>query len=117
LVNRAAILLKYKAPAIRWINEADPSEKDPGITVDSVNLERTIFLISNADGDTGETVARWIKRNYKVLFEGELEGWYTDPDLWPQKRTLKLFKEWFDVECHTVLIDTADGAIYDDDDI
>lgn len=117
MVNRAAILLKYKAPAIRWINEADPYDGDPGSTADSVNLERTIYLISNADGDTEATVERWVKRNYEILFEEELEGWYTDSELWPQKRTLKLFREWFDVECHTVLIDTVDGAIYDDDDM
>jgi len=117
VVNRSAILLKYKAPAIVWINEADPHDDDPGSTADSVNEERTVYLISDGDSESDEAVKRWIKRNYKVLFEEELEGWYTDPELWPQKRTLKLFREWFEVECHTVLIDTVDGAIYDDDDI
>jgi hypothetical protein len=117
VVNRAALILKYKSPAISWINEADPNKEDPGITTDDVNVERTIYLISSADGDTEQTVERWVKRNYKALFEEELDGWYTDPELWPKKRTLKLFREWFDVECHTVLIDTVDGVIINDDDI
>ncbi len=111
MINRAAILLKYKEPAVRWINEVDPYNKDPGSTVDNVNLESTVYLIGDADGDTKETIERWIKKNYRVLFEQELDGWYTDPDLWPKKRTLKLFRAWFDIECHTVLIDTVGGAI------
>jgi len=115
VVNRSALLLKYKTSAIAWINAADPYNDDPGVTIDSVNQERTVYLISDADSETDDAVKRWIKRNYKELFEEELEGWYTVPDLWPEKRTLKLFNEWFDVECHTVLIDTVDGAIYDDD--
>jgi hypothetical protein len=49
------------------------------------------------------------------LFEAELEGWYTDPSMWPQELTWKLFCEWFDVEYHTVLIDTVGDEIYDDE--
>ncbi len=115
VINRAAIILKYKDPAIRWINEADPVHDDPGIGADSVNEERTIYLISDADGDTKETVNGWVNQNYKTLFEEDLEGWYTDSSLWPKKRTLRLFRGWFEVECHTVLIGTVGDVIYDDD--
>ena len=115
MVNRVAIILKYKEPAIRWINDADPCERDHEITAEDVNDDRTVYLISTEDGDGAPAVDRWIKRNYKTVFEEELEGWYTDPSLWPNNRTLKLFWEWFDVECHSVLIDTVGGAIYDDD--
>ena len=114
LLNRAAIILKYKEPAIRWINEADPYCEDPGIAIDSVNDERTVYLISDSDADSAETIERWIKRNFKALFESELEGWYADPSLWPEKLTLKMFREWFEIECHTVLVDTVGEAIYDD---
>lgn len=97
------------------MNEVDPSAEDAGITIEDTNDERTIYLISDEDGDTRETVERWLETNYSELFEAELEGWYSDPGLWPENRTLKLFKEWFEVECHTVLIDTVDDAIYDED--
>jgi len=52
--------------------------------------------------------------NFKNLFESELEGWYTDPDLWPKPLTLKLFHKWFDTEFHTVIIDTVDKPLFDD---
>ena len=41
MINRAAIILRYREPAMRWINEADPYEDDPGITLRTVNKERT----------------------------------------------------------------------------
>ena len=107
--------MKYKEPAVKWINEADPVDDDPGITIQNVNCENTIYLVTNEDCDGEVAVERWIRRNYKALFESELEGWYTDPELWPKARTYKKFKEWFEVEYHSVLIDTVGGEIYDDE--
>ena len=56
-----------------------------------------------------------ISLNFEQLFESEIEDWYTDESLWPKNRNRKLFDEWFDVECHSVLIDTVDGKIIDDE--
>jgi len=58
---------------------------------------------------------RWATAiSWKEIFEQELTGWYTVPSLWPKKRTLKLFLEWFDVECHTCLVDTVGGEFIED---
>ena len=114
MINRAAIILRYKAPAIQWINDADPYEDDPGITAESVNRERTVYLISDEDAESDDSVADWNERNDANLFEMELEGWYNDPSLWPKDRSLGVFREWFDLECHTVLIDTVVGDIFDE---
>ena len=115
MINRAAVILRYKEPAVEWINEADPYNDDPGITIESVNEERTVYLIRDKDADTPADVEEWIKLNYDVLFESELDGWYTDEELWPNNRSIKLFHKWFDVECHTVIVDTVDSAIEDDE--
>lgn len=114
MVNRTALILRNKEPAIRWINEADPVEDAIVLSEKEVNTERTVYLISEEDGENGETQQAWIKRNFKQLFESELEGWYTDPDLWPKSRTLKLFYEWFETEFNTVIIDTVDEPLFDD---
>ncbi|MEX2488341.1 MAG: hypothetical protein WD356_02315 [Pseudomonadales bacterium] len=115
MINRGAILLRYREPMVRWINEADPCNDAPGITRESLQQERTIYLVSDDDMDGEAAVARWIEANFDVLFESELEGWYTDPGLWPKKRTLELFREWFEVEYHSVVVDTVGGAIHDDE--
>lgn len=83
--------------------------------MEAANEERTVYLLSDEDVDTGSTLERWIRRNNRQLFESELEGWYTDPVLWPEDRSLNRFTEWFDVECHTVLVDTVGGVIYDNE--
>jgi hypothetical protein len=72
--NRAAVILKYKEPAGQWLNDADPYHDDPQISLESANHNRTVYLISDPDADDDNTLARWIKANYKVLFEAELEG-------------------------------------------
>ncbi|MCB1752771.1 MAG: hypothetical protein KDI74_13705 [Gammaproteobacteria bacterium] len=115
MINRAAVMLRYKAPAVAWINEADPYALDPGVTLETANEERTVYLISDHDGDGPDALAEWVARNYAVLFESELDGWYSDAELWPEERDLPLFNEWFEVECHTLILDTVGGAIVDDE--
>ena len=115
MINRSAFLLKYKEPAVKWINESDPFNDNPGITIESVNTDRNVYLIREEDADTPEDLKKWVKLNYGTLFENELDGWYTDESLWPKKRTLSLFYEWFEIECHTVIIDTLQTPIEDDE--
>jgi len=112
MVNRGAVILRYKKPFVQWINEADPVKDTSEITMNSANEERTVYLITDADA---ENIEAWIRENYEALFEGELEGWYTDETLWPQNRDYKTFREWFEVECHSVILDTVGGEIYDDE--
>jgi len=115
MINRAALILIYKAPAIKWVNDADPYNDDPGITADNIKDDQTVYLISEGDAETPETVKHWLKVNYKTVFENELENWYTDESLWPKKRTFALFQKWFDYDCHSVIEDTVDGPIFDDE--
>ena len=115
MVNRAVVLLRYREPAVRWINEADPDPDAVPTTLDAANRERTAYLISDADAEDHATLRRWIEDNFRGLWEEELEGWYTDETLWPEHRTLKKFDEWFDVECHTVVLDTVGTEILDDE--
>ena len=114
MINRAAVMLKYKAPAVQWINEADPHKDDPGISLEEVNQERTVYLVHDSAAETGNVDA-WVKSNWRALFERELEGWYTVEELWPPKLSLSLFKSWFTVECHTIVEDTSDAPLFDED--
>jgi hypothetical protein len=111
MINRAAVILKYKAPFIQWANDADPYKDNPGITLESENKDCTVYLILE---DDAEKLEEWISLNFEQLFESEIEDWYTDESLWPKNRNRKLFDEWFDVECHSVLIDTVGSKIIDD---
>jgi hypothetical protein len=115
MINRGAVLLKYGDPAIRWINDTDPYDEDPGIARQDLHQDRTVYLMSPADADGDAAVRRWIELNYQALFESELSAWYTDPELWPEPRTLATFDEWFGVEYHSMIVDTVDGEIQDEE--
>jgi hypothetical protein len=52
MINRGAILLRYWAPAIRWISEADPYDS-PELTSDDLQRDQTVYPVSDEDG--GET--------------------------------------------------------------
>ena len=112
MVNRGAVILRYKAPFIQWINEVDPLEDSSKITMSNANQERTVYLVTDADA---ENVKDWICENHVSLFEDELYEWYTDEALWPKNRDYKTFNEWLEVECHSVVLDTVGGEIYDDE--
>ena len=113
MINRAAIILKYKLPAVQWINDTDPYNTDSVISLESVNEDRKVYLIMDEDADEPGAIEQWIKMNYEALFEKELKCWYTDESLWPERRDLKLFREWFDVDYHTVIEDTVNLPIED----
>lgn len=115
MINRAAVLLKYKKPAIDWINEADPTPSIDRITEETVNHDRLVYLIRSEDADSDDDVLAWVKENFEVLWETELEGWYTDESLWPTNRTWKEFQKWFQIEWHTMLEDTVDEPVFDED--
>jgi hypothetical protein len=72
MINRAAIILRYKEAALCWVNEADPVVTDPGITAAEVDQDRTVYLIPEDAGDD-EAIDRWVRSNYQMLFEMELQ--------------------------------------------
>jgi hypothetical protein len=59
--------------------------------------------------------AEWLARHHEDLFEQELNGWYTDPALWPRDRSLKMLQEWCSFELHTVVVDTGASPLEDDE--
>lgn len=111
MLNRAAIIIRYSQPFADWINTADPSSRKK-LTLAEANDEATVYLIEVEDQEEFE---KWLELNHEQLFEEELEGWYTEPGLWPQDRSLKTFKEWCIFEFHSVVIDTAESPLIDDE--
>ena len=112
MLNRSALILRYKQPFVDWINTSDPSPTSRLFTLAEVNGERTVYLIEVEDEDG---LAVWLRRHHRELFEEELSGWYTDPKLWPQDRSLKVLQEWCMFELHTVVLDFSDSPIESDE--
>lgn len=115
MVNRGAFLLRYLPGAVAWINGVDPQPGAPPLTLAAANDELTVFLVDDAVLESPETFHRWLRRNYRPLFELELEGWYPDRAVWPKELTFALFLTWFRPERHSVVVDLGSGPVRDDD--
>ena len=60
-------------------------------------------------------LADWLTRRHRELFEEELNGWYTDPALWPRDRSLTTLREWCSSELHTIVVDAGESPLEDDE--
>jgi hypothetical protein len=107
MVNHCAIVLTAKAPFIQWANGIDAA--GPRYEECFVDEGPPVYL--GPDADSLEEVMEFIRKDFDLFFEEQLEGWCTDPMLWPQERTYRMFTEWFAVRVHTIVIDTVDAPL------
>jgi hypothetical protein len=104
-LNRSAITISYKKPFIDWNNKLTPD-----MTLDENMLGESKTYLTNGIFDDAEKL---VKKYFKEIFEIELEGMWTDENDWPQKRTFKLFNEWFNYEVSDLVIDLSNKNLYD----
>ncbi len=107
-VNRTALLVRPKQPMLDWLRAQDPNHE---VTLDSVAKDSNVYLVNEIDMPDAELPAV-LDAYHEVIFENELNGWYTDEGMWPKDRTLALFHEWFKVELHTMLIDLTPEPLH-----
>ncbi len=110
MINRVVLLVRYRQPFIDWINAVDDSGMV--VTLTDANEDNQVYLLDEEDADALE---EWLALNHELLFEGELEAWCTDEDLWPEDRGREVFDAWFRVETHSVVYDVGSGPIFDDE--
>lgn len=108
-LNRAAVVLRFKQPYVDWARLAGPSPCSD-YSVAEANDDGEIFLIPSYDSpvdavDGTEDAIKWVEKRWKMFFERILEDWILDESAWPQKRTLKMFREWVDVEYRSMVWD------------
>ena len=113
-LNRGMVLLRYRQPFLDWLHAADPNPRD--FTLDEINEDGEVFLIPNDTSpvepvEMDEDAVRWVERRWRMFFEHILGDWLTDDSLWPQKRTLKMFREWFAVEYHSMVWDMVNEPL------
>lgn len=107
-INRTVVILKPKQPLVDWVVSL-PDEDWEELTLEEARKDCTAFLIPEGKHD-GDAEA-YLRRHYTALFEIELDSWYRDPEGWPSKRTYKLFREWFDVDIHGMVMDAAEAPL------
>ena len=106
-IDRFVAIVKPKQPFLDWL-ESDP-DWDLDMKLEDLRKDSNAYLVP--EYDSTEQAMRYIERNHKAVFEWELFGWCTDEEMWPEKLTLSVFRKWFDVEIHEMVIDMLDKHI------
>jgi hypothetical protein len=109
MVNRGMLVVKAKEPFREWISLLPSSNH---ITIKDINDDCTAYLIPEFEDDHERD--RILKKIYSDIFVEQLFNWCIDEGRWPQKRTLTLFKRWFELEFHSVVEDLVEGELIDE---
>jgi len=109
-INRNAIILLPKQPALDWIMRVDPQPM-PDFTLEGLRQEQDVYLLPSGEINTPEQAQQWALQNFSILFESFLHDWFTNEAMWPKRRTRKMFQEWFDVQYHSLIWDLSPDPI------
>jgi hypothetical protein len=109
LGNRSALVVRPREPFKRWAARVSGEKFDEN----SYSDDHTAYLIPMQESvDVDEQSLRSV---YGRIFEAELGMINTDRKKWPARRTLAMFREWFEIETFGMVIDLVDEPIERDD--
>jgi hypothetical protein len=100
-INRQALIIKPLKPLFDWVNSIYPEESA------DTNTEPNIYLINEGI----DNIEGWLKKEFERFFSLELFAWHSDENDWPQKRTYKMFRQWFSVDISTMVYDMENEPI------
>ena len=74
--------------------------------VEIVDLFHFLISLAQVMGmDANDIHEAYLKKKFDKYFMMELDGWHTNKKEWPQRRTYKMFKEWFRIDISTAVYD------------
>ena len=97
-----------------WIGPARQADVNRGtLTVARARTYGSAYLLPELDLE--EDIQEWVEDNVAWLFEFQLSAWTEDESTWPASRDLKMFRAWFRIDIHNVVIDIGDDDIEGED--
>ncbi len=113
-INRAVLVARTREPFLEWARALDTESAH--LTLDDFRKDCSAYLVPEVWQDSDQDAV--LRECFTIIFEEQLKSWHTDPSGWPQLRDLDTFREWFDVEFHSVVFDLCDDPIksVEDDD-
>lgn len=109
VVNRTAVTIVGADPFVQWARSRDADFNRNQLTVARTKTYGTAFLLDEVDFE--EDLQEWVEDNYAWMFEFQLSTWTADESAWPQDRDLAMFKSWFRIDLHNVVVDVPDDDI------
>jgi hypothetical protein len=109
VVNRTAVTIVGATPYEAWTRQHDADVNRGTLTVARANSHGSAFLLPEFESE--QDLREWVEDNYSWLFEFQLSAWTEDESTWPAPRDLPMFRQWFRVDVHSVVVDVADDDV------
>ncbi|MEP7310518.1 MAG: hypothetical protein ABJA98_33865 [Acidobacteriota bacterium] len=109
VINRTAVTIVGGQPYLAWTRETDADINRGTLTVARARTYGSAYLLPELELE--EDIQEWVEENVTWLFEFQLSAWTDDESKWPAARDLKMFRDWFRVDIHNVVIDIGDDDI------
>jgi hypothetical protein len=109
ILNRTAVTIVGAEPYLAWARARDADFNRGALTVARTRTYGSAFLLPEADLE--EDLQEWIEENYAWIFEFQLSAWTEDESAWPPDRTLKMFREWFRLDIHDIVVDVGEDDL------
>lgn len=107
-INRTAVVIKPREPFVTWMNNL-PDAEEPEFTLEDFSRDSEVFLIP--DQPSEKDSLDYIKGIYVEIFCRLLSDICTEEAWWPEKTDWKTFQEWFEIEIHSMVMDTVEDEI------
>ena len=107
-IDRCVLIVKPKQPYVDWANSIPGDDGGPA-TLASLRDDSSAYLLPEYEMRDEEK--ELLTEFWAEIFETELNNWYTDEAVWPKRRTLEIFLQWFDLEFHTSAVDLLDADV------
>jgi hypothetical protein len=104
MINRSVLILKPAEPYVEWARSLAREEMPPLSQGDEV-----AWLVPTCD--TEDEAEEVLQEVWEDLFENELAAWDEDESSWPPDRSYEMFRAWFDVRWHSMVVDLCEGEI------
>ena len=109
VVNRTAVTITGAQPYIDWMRQTDADFNKGAVTVPRVKAYGSAFLLPEFELE--EDLQEWVEENAAWLFEFQLSAWTEDESAWPAQRDLKMFRDWFRIDIHSVVVDASEDDL------
>lgn len=109
VVNRTAATITGAKPYVDWTLKTDADTNKGALTVPRAKVYGSAFLLPEFELE--EDVLEWVEEKADWLFEFQFDAWTEDRSTWPDTRDLNTFRQWFNVDIHSVVVDVADDEI------
>lgn len=104
-INRNVLVVVPTESFLEWARKYP--DEDANLSLEELTRDTMAYLIPEQEANADN----WLERNYMTIFEIELDGWCTDPSLWPKDRSYLAFKNFFRCFYSSIVLDMGTESL------